>query len=240
MSTALGALGAAGRYVAGDTLIDGLPPPDRERLAERLVVDRAEVPDCVVSHGQPFEGVVFPSTPSSRSRPSCGSETCTSWRVGREGMIGAKLALGVDTAPRTVMSQVEGYYAQLPRESFTAFLGESRAFAQAVHRHMIRRLFIAEQFIACNFAHSVTERCARWVLMLADEAGRDRFGLRKDFLGMMLGLEGRAAQSAVTPLSKLGALVYADETMAIHDRSALLDVTCKCYEEQRRYAPVAA
>ena len=204
-------------------------------------MDRVEVPDCVVSHGQPFEGVVFPIDAifsiTAELRLGNVYELAA---VGREGMIGAELALGVDTAPRTVMSQVEGHYAQLPRESFTAFLGESRAFAQAVHRHMIRRLFIAEQFIACNFAHSVTERCARWVLMLADEAGRDRFGLRKDFLGMMLGLEGRAAESAVTPLSKLGALVYADETMAIHDRSALLDVTCECYEEQRRYAPVAA
>jgi len=48
------------RYQGGNLLIDGLPAPDRDRVTASLEVFQAEVPECIVSHGQEFEDVLFP------------------------------------------------------------------------------------------------------------------------------------------------------------------------------------
>jgi CRP-like cAMP-binding protein len=233
--------GDLGSYTGGNLLIDSLPGSDRERIAARLEVFQAEVPECIVAHGQHFEDVIFPIdaifSVTAELRLGHVYEVAA---IGRQGIIGAELALGVVSAPRSIMSQVEGRAARIDRESFDECVRESAALARAVYGHLARRLFIAEQFIACNFAHHVTQRCARWVLMLRDEAGRDEFGLRQEFLGMMLGLEPQAAGLAAADLQRTEAIRYADERVALVDHEALLEVSCECYEAQRRFAPIAA
>jgi CRP-like cAMP-binding protein len=160
--------------------------------------------------------------------------------IGRQGLVGAELALGVESAPRSVMTQFEGRAARMRGDAFAEYVESSRALARAVQRHLLRRLYIAEQFVACNFAHAVTERCARWILMLRDELGREDFGLRGEFLGMMLGMQPSAAVAALTPLEQMNLVRYDGERLALLDHDGLLDVTCECYEAQRRYAPTAA
>ncbi|MDB5027912.1 MAG: Crp/Fnr family transcriptional regulator, partial [Candidatus Eremiobacteraeota bacterium] len=88
--------------------------------------------------------------------------------------------------------------------------------------------------------HSVSERCARWILMLTDELGREEFELRHEFLGMMLGLPAGEVQAATQDVSAAGAIRYAGERLTVLDRDALLDLTCECYEAQLRYWPASA
>jgi CRP-like cAMP-binding protein len=227
-----------GRYQRGNVLLDSLPPPDRERIIDALTVFVAEVPDCMVSRGEPFEDVYFPiDAVFSITAELRRGHVYEVGAVGRDGLIGAELALGLTTSPRSVMSQVEGESARMSRDAFLRCYDESRPFARAVHRHFVHRLFLAEQLIACNFAHDVTQRCARWILMFHDQIGRHAFALRAEFLGMMLALPSAEAATATATLQQLGALRYAREQLEILDRDALREVACECYEEQRRFAP---
>ena len=228
------------RYEQGNVLIDTLPLLDREHVSRYLGVSAVEVPDCVIAHGSRFGDVLFPIdavfSVTAELRQGDAYEVAA---TGRQGLIGAELALGFHTAPRSVMTQVEGRTASMPGEAFSRCVHDSEALARAVHRHLLRRLFVAEQFIACNFAHDVTQRCARWVLMLHDEIGRDEFALRHEFLGMMLGLRPRAAAQAAEVLTAMGVVRYSGEALAVLDRDALLETACECYEAQRRFAPAA-
>jgi CRP-like cAMP-binding protein len=232
---------STGRYENGNAVIDALPALDRERIVPHLDVFMADVPECVVSHGQEFDDVLFPIdavfSVTAELRLGHVYEVAA---TGRLGIVGAELALGVKTAPRSVMAQIEGRSARMSREAFTRCVEDSAALTRAVHQHLIRRLFVAEQFIACNFAHDTTQRCARWVLMLRDEIGRDEFLLRHEFLGMMLGLAPAAAAQAAEPLRGMAVLRYDDEVITILDGDGLLDAACECYEAQRRFAPDAA
>ena len=45
------------------------------------------------------------------------------------------------------------------------------------HRVLAARLFVTEQLIACNGAHSLLARCARWLLTTRDRVDRNQFGL---------------------------------------------------------------
>jgi CRP-like cAMP-binding protein len=228
----------AERYVGGNLLVDALPPAEREHVIGQLTLFRAEVPDVVVSHGEEFPAVLFPvDALFSVTAELRRGEVFEVSAVGRQGVIGAELVLDVPTAPRTIMSQVDGHAARMERAAFEACLERSRALARAIQRHLLRRLFLAEQMIACNLAHDVTERAARWILMLRDEVGRNEFELREEFLGMMLAAPRGSASDATRVLQEMGAIRYANETLAVLELQALLETTCECYEAQRRYAP---
>ena len=232
---------AAAKYEEGNILIDTLPPEERARIVPSLTVFRAEPALCVVPKDRSIEDVLFPidavfSTTAELRLGNVYEVAAT----GRLGIVGAELALGVAAAPRSVMAQVEGRAARMSRETFLQCMNDGVAFARAVYGHILRRLFIAEQFIACNFAHSLTERCARWVLTLQDEAGRGEFELRTEFLGMMLGMKPNQVVPATQVLQDLGAIQYADENVKVLDEAALLEAACECYTAQRRFMPVAA
>jgi len=229
------------RYTGGNVLIDSLPDRDRAHLAECLEVFSTDVPDCIVLHGQRFEDVIFPidSIFSVTAELRLGNVYEVA-AIGRQGVIGAEVALGGIVAPRSIMSEVDGRAARMRCAAFVDAVRASPALARAVHRHFLHRLFIAEQFVACNFAHDVSQRCARWVLMLSDELGREEFGLRTEFLGMMLGMSPAAAAESAGDLQRMEAIRYTNERIAVIDVEALLTITCECYAAQRRYAPLAA
>ncbi|GAC1578738.1 MAG: Crp/Fnr family transcriptional regulator [Candidatus Elarobacter sp.] len=227
-------------YDGGNLLIDALPPSERARVIEQLTVFEPDVPDCVVARNERFRDVLFPiDAVFSITAELRRGEVYEVAAVGREGVIGAELALDMTVAPRSVMSQVGGRSARMTGAAFGRFYAENRAFSRGVHRHLIHRLFIAEQLIACNFAHDLTQRCARWILMFRDQVGRDDFSLREEFLGIMLAVSTREASRATRPLQNAGALRYENERVAIVDAAMLLEASCECYAAQRRYAPAA-
>jgi CRP-like cAMP-binding protein len=241
MFTGSGLEQTTAEYEKGNLLLDTLPAEERARILPHLRVFEAEAAICVLPKDRNIQGVLFPidaifSTTAELSLGNVYEVAVT----GRNGVIGAELALGVSTAPRSVMAQVEGRAAAMSGDVFSRCMNDGQAFARAVYGHIVRRLFVAEQFIACNFAHSVTERCARWVLTVQDELGRAEFGLRAEFLGMMLGMKPQQAVSAAQVLQHMGAIDYADENVRVLDAATLLEAACECYTAQRRFMPVVA
>ena len=227
-----------GCYDGGNALIDSLPEADRVLLVRELTVFATEVPACIVRYGDGYDEVLFPvdaifSTTAKLGRGDVYEVALT----GRQGVIGAEVALGVTTAPRSVLTQIAGRTARIPRNRFTRCVEESRSLLQAVQHYFLRRLYVAEQFVACNFAHEPTQRCARWILMLRDEAGRNGFTLRAEFLGMMLGLPPKAAAATGQRLHAMGVIRYADEELEILDPQTLSELSCECYALLQDFAP---
>ena len=226
------------RYDGGNVLIDTLPAAERALVASHLAVFETDVPSCILVRDSPIEDVFFPidavfSTTAYLRLGNAYEVAAT----GRQGVVGAELVVGVDTAPRSVMAQIDGRAARMSRPAFLNCIEESRALSNAVQRYLVRRLYTAEQFVACNFAHDTTQRCARWFLMLFDEVGREAFVLRAEFFGMMLGLPPLAAVAAAGPLNRLRVVRYENEELRVLDRDKLLPLACECYEEQRRFVP---
>jgi len=105
--------------------------------------------------------------------------------------------------------------------------------AAAVHGHLFRRLYIAEQFVACNFAHTASQRCARWLLMSADRVGRNKFDLTQSFLAEMLGVRRPGVTVAMGVLERAGLIAHARGNITVIDRAGLEKVSCECYRTIR-------
>jgi len=86
------------------------------------------------------------------------------------------------------------------------------------------------QTAACNRAHTVDERCARWLLMTHDRVANTSFTLTQEFLAQMLGVHRPTVSIAAGMLQKAGMINYVRGQVTVLDRKALEEASCECYQ----------
>jgi CRP-like cAMP-binding protein len=218
------------RYESGNRLIDGLPAPDRAELISRLTMMTAEEASGGISRGERIGAAYFPiDAVFSVLVELSGGECYEADSVGREGVIGGELVLGAGVAARSVVCQVGGRFAQMSVDDFGRCVARVPSFAAAVHRALLMQWYRAQQTIACNFAHTLVQRCARWTLLTHDASGRLEFPLRAEYLAMMLGVQTHMVTEPMAVLQSIGAIRRGDETVSIASERRLREAACECY-----------
>lgn len=149
--------------------------------------------------------------------------------VGREGMVAVNALLGGDTTDGTYVVQVPGSALVMETSRFRAALGDSpdlhtmcQAYAQAFFAQLL-------QNVACNAAHVVERRCARWLLMTHDRSEGDSFALTQEFLAQMLGVRRSTVTVVARALQKAGLIRYHRGAITVLDRPGLEAAACECY-----------
>jgi CRP-like cAMP-binding protein len=72
--------------------------------------------------------------------------------------------------------------------------------------------------VACNGAHSLKERLARWLLMMRDRSDDDALAITQSLLAEMLGVERPTITHAVRELERAGAIEHGRRQVRIVDR----------------------
>jgi CRP-like cAMP-binding protein len=149
--------------------------------------------------------------------------------VGNEGMVGIPLFLGADSTPGAAFAQVPGSAYRLPARDLRQLIVASRGFSNALQRYTQALMIQISQGNACNRLHSDLQRCARWLLLTHDRAGKDEFELPLEFLGQMLGTPPSRTGEIMSRLQNQGILAYNGMLLRIQDRARLQKVSCQCY-----------
>jgi CRP-like cAMP-binding protein len=149
--------------------------------------------------------------------------------IGSEGMLGVAVFLGAQESPGTVFVQVEGrgwrMSAQALRDCIEAHSGLRFVLQRYTHALMVQ----ISQSTACNRAHSVEQRCARWLLETHDRVRGDVFDLTQEFLGHMLGERRATVNQVATTLQERGLIRYTRGRIEVRDRAGLEALACGCY-----------
>src|SRR5437899_8464381 len=88
--------------------------------------------------------------------------------VGNEGFVGLPLLFGVDREPAKAFIQVADGGIRVTAAAFQHAIAESAALRGLFLRYAQSYVSQISQSSACNRAHSIEERCARWLLMTHD------------------------------------------------------------------------
>jgi CRP-like cAMP-binding protein len=225
------------RYDGGNRVIDGLPPADRDAVVEHLTMMTAEEASAGIGRGEPIAAVYFPvDAVFSVLVELSGGDCYEVDTIGRRGLIGGELLLGAEVASRSVICQVAGRFAQMPVEAFERHLAQMPSFTTVVHRAVLLQSYRAQQTIACNFAHTLIERCARWALLTHDAVGRNEFTFRAEYLAMMLGVPTHVVAEPMAALQAIRAVRFADDAVSIVSEARLRDAACECYAAPAEYA----
>ena len=167
------------------------------------------------------------------------AETVT---VGLEGAAG----LGVDPADATVEAfvrgvvQMPGAATRIATERLAKAAEASAPLCRLLSRHAEAAMAMALQSVACNAAHPLRARLARWLLVALDRAGPDTDGhlpLTQEFIALMLGVRRATVGDALLALQGEGTVRLRRGGLTVLDRERLGAAACECYGAvRRRYA----
>lgn len=221
-------------------LIELLPRRDRARLLAVCEPVELVLADVLCEPGQATSHVYFPLQGFiSLVVLVDGSPGVEVGMVGREGMLGAQLALGVPTVPVHALVQGPGSAWRVAAPAFRNELAHSPALQLNLNRYIYVLMAQQAASAACLRFHQIGPRLARWLLMSQDRAHSDSFHLTHQFLAYMLGVRRVGITAAAGALQRDGLISYHRGDMVVLNRAGLESAACGCYAaDQRAYADV--
>ncbi|MEY3252508.1 MAG: hypothetical protein RL227_1481 [Pseudomonadota bacterium] len=219
---------------AENALIRGLPAADRKRLLALCEPVELVLSERLVEAGAPLSQVLFPVDGFvSQVLEVPGHGGLEVGMVGREGVIGATLALGVTSSPVRSVVQGAGLAWRLGSVHFGRELQRSQTLRSTMHRYLYVTLEQLATASACRRFHALGPRLARWLLMSQDRAHADEFQVTHEFLGLMLGVRRVGVTVAAGELQASGLIHYHRGAMQVRDRVGLEAQSCSCYAADR-------
>jgi CRP-like cAMP-binding protein len=220
---------------AENHLIALLPRRDRASLLAASETVQLDLGTVLCEPGEPTRHVYFPNdcfiSLVSAIEGEPGLEV---GMVGREGMLGAQLALGVNVIPLHALVQGAGAARRVAAARFRRELSFSKALQQALNRYVYALMAQLATSAACTRFHHVEPRLARWLLMTQDRAHSDSFHLTHEFLAHMLGVRRVGITGAASDLQRHGLIRYHRGDITVLDRAGLEAAACSCYAADRR------
>ena len=157
--------------------------------------------------------------------------------VGREGMVGAQLALGVATTPLRGLVQGEGRARRIAATVLKRELAQSPALQRGLNRYLFVLMAQLAASATCLRFHEIGPRLARWLLMSQDRAHADSFHVTHEFLAYMLGVRRVGITAAASSLRRGGLIEYLRGELTVLDRVGLEAAACSCYAtDEQAYA----
>jgi len=153
--------------------------------------------------------------------------------IGREGMLGVQLAVGVREQPLRAIVQGSGTALRIGEASFRRELAGSAALRSTLSSYLYLLLIQHAGAAACIRYHTIEPRLARWLLMTHDRAGTPSFHVTQEFLAYMLGVRRVGVTHAATRLQQRGLITYARGEITVVDRPGLEAAACTCYAKDR-------
>ena len=216
-------------------LIERLPRTDRLRLLAVCEPVQLLLSDVLCEPGTPTRHVFFP-TDGFISLVALieGSPGVEVGLVGREGMLGVQLALGVPTTPLHALVQGSGAAWRVGAKAFQKQLAHSPALQRGIHRYLYVLMSQLATSAACLRFHQIGPRLARWLLMSQDRAHADHFHVTQEFLAYMLGVRRVGITMAAGVLQRGGLIGYHRGDFTVLDRPGLEAAACGCYAADRK------
>ncbi len=156
--------------------------------------------------------------------------------IGREGMLGIQVLLGIHQSPVQALVQGGGSAWKFDSRNFVRNLQLDSAMATVLRRYLYVRVCQLTGAAACLRYHLISQRLARWLLMSHDRARSDSFSVTHEFLAYMLGVRRVGVTTAAGKLQSRGLITYHRGHLTVLNRKGLEQAACSCYDaDQHAY-----
>lgn len=215
-----------------NNLIAALRDEDRKALEPLLRTVKLEAGARLFEPGDSIEQCFFP----------CGSAIASFYvvledgraietaMVGREGALGGVVSNGRLPAFARATVLHEGEFLKTSLAELDRLKAERPSVDRLFNRYA--DCFVAQIFqtVACNAAHSIEQRAARWLLASQERTRSSRVQLTQEQLAGLLGV-GRAYVGRVLARLRSGGLVATRRgTIEVTDETKLKNSACDCNE----------
>lgn len=215
-------------------LIGRLPQLGRARLLALSDTVQLRSRDVLCEPGARARHVYFPlDAVVSLVAGVAGARMLGVGMVGREGMLGAQLALGVAGAPVRAIVQGAGAARRIQAGRFRRELTQGAALHRSVQHYLHVLMTQFATTAACTHFHLLSPRLARWLLMSEDRSQAQRFHVTQEFLARMLGVRRESVTEAAGELQQRMLICYRRGEVRVLDRPGLEAMACGCHAADR-------
>ena len=149
--------------------------------------------------------------------------------IGCEGLVEALHLLGPGRIQTNGFVQVAGTALRMEFLELRKEFDDSGLLRRLILEGVQGQYLILSQIAACQRLHALDARLARWLLMVRDRMGTDRFELTQEFLAEMIGVQRTTVTMAAGVLQRKGLIEYRRGHIHILDGEALEQAACECY-----------
>ena len=212
-------------------LLLALPSGNLKRIAPELEQIRCQREQVLIDADSSLDHIYFPDSGvvSIVAVYADGSiiEMAT---IGREGCTGFQAVFGAKKSSVRLFVQIPGNAAKMSRPAFARAMKTMPSFRALMFAYVQAFLEQVMVSVACNGAHSLKERLARWLLMMRDRSDDDTLPITQNLLAEMLGVQRPSITNAAEELERAGLIERGRQQVTLLDRQGLMKASCECYE----------
>ena len=150
--------------------------------------------------------------------------------IGTEGCTAVQAVFGAKISSVQFLVQIPGGATKMSLAAFARAMASMPSFRRIMYAYVQAFLEQVMVSVACNGTHRLTQRLARWLLMMLDRDDDDVLQITQDLLGAMLGVQRPAITHAAAELERAGLIARGRGRVTIRDRKGLEAASCECYQ----------
>ena len=212
-------------------LLLALPAADLEQILpdlERIYCQREEI---LMDADSSLDHVFFPDSGVISVVAVYADGTIIEMAtIGREGCTGVQAIFGAENSSVRLLVQIPGSAARMSIAAFARAMGSMPSFRTLMYAYIQAFLEQVLVSVACNGAHSLKQRFARWLLMMRDRGDDDALQITQNLLAEMLGVQRPTITNAARALERAGLIARGRRQVTILDRQGLAEESCECYQ----------
>ena len=149
--------------------------------------------------------------------------------IGRDSVLNLGGVLAGPLAVSSAVVLLPGYASVIDVEQLRGAAQRSLTLRTTLADHALAVFVQTQQTAACNAAHSVESRLARWLLRVHDLSGSHRFTLTQELTAQMIGARRNSVSLVAGMLQHLKYIRYSRGLIEITDLEGLSKTACECY-----------
>jgi CRP-like cAMP-binding protein len=220
-----------------------LPDRPQNRLLEALPSDaygaiEPHLERCALEHGlvlhKPGETIrelYFPlGCLISVTLTMRNDKTVETGVVGRREVVGINAIMGGrETTQTEYVVQVPGEAVRVPADPIREEFDRNRELRAVLLRYTQALIAQISQNVACNRAHSLEQRYARWLLETRDRVASEDLELTHEFIAEMLGVRRAGVTEVSGKFERRGIIETRRGHTRVLDPPAIEAASCECY-----------
>jgi CRP-like cAMP-binding protein len=216
-------------------LLLALPSRDLKRLLPELEQIRCQRGQVLMDADSPLDHVFFPeSGVVSVVAVYANGSVIEMATVGKEGFTSVLAVFDAKRSSSRLLVQIPGSATKMSREAFTRAMESMPSFRRLMNAYIQAFLEQVLVSVACNGAHSLKQRLARWLLMMRDRGDSDVVLISQSLLAEMLGVQRPSITNAAQELERAGLIARGRRQVTILNRKGLTRASCECYQLVRQ------
>lgn len=215
-------------------LIDLLPKKTKDAILLKAEIVELKLSEIICLVDNPIEHIYFPINGFiSLTQIIDQHPSIEVGMIGREGMLGAEVTLGMNLNPFGALVQGNGNAFKIATNDFLVEVSKSPELKHVINNYLVVRVNQLGLSVGCEHFHSIASRLAKWLLMSQDRAQSDRFMMTHEFISLMLGVRRVGVTTTAADFKRRGIIEYHRGEMKVIDRVALKAEACSCYQKNR-------